>query len=243
MSGTALVSDTAMVMAAGLGTRMLPLTAGTPKPLIEVGGKKLIDYMIEHLADAGIEKAVVNVHYLPDQVEAYLSTRQHPSVTFSDERDLLLETGGGMVKAWRSGLLPDPFYCLNSDNIWIDGPRNTLLDLSDAWDAARMDALLLLVPRERAFEHRGKGDFHLEADGRLRRRARDEDSAPYIFIGAQIASHRLLRDAPEGPFSTNVLWDRALAEGRLYGVVHAGEWFDLGTPEAIAPAEARLERA
>lgn len=243
MSGTALVSDTAMVMAAGLGTRMLPLTANTPKPLIEVGGKKLIDYMIEHLADAGIEKAVVNVHYLPDQVEAYLSTRQHPSVTFSDERDLLLETGGGMVKAWRSGLLPDPFYCLNSDNIWIDGPRNTLLDLSDAWDAARMDALLLLVPRERAFEHRGKGDFHLEADGRLRRRARDEDSAPYIFIGAQIASHRLLRDAPEGPFSTNVLWDRALAEGRLYGVVHAGEWFDLGTPEAIAPAEARLERA
>ena len=243
MSGTALVSDTAMVMAAGLGTRMLPLTAGTPKPLIEVGGKKLIDYMIEHLADAGIEKAVVNVHYLPDQVEAYLRMRQHPSVAFSDERDLLLETGGGMVKAWRSGLLPDPFYCLNSDNIWIDGPRNTLLDLSDAWDAARMDALLLLVPRERAFEHRGKGDFHLEADGRLRRRARDEDSAPYIFIGAQIASHRLLRDAPEGPFSTNVLWDRALAEGRLYGVVHAGEWFDLGTPEAIAPAEARLERA
>ncbi|WP_374589636.1 nucleotidyltransferase family protein [Novosphingobium sp.] len=243
MSGTALVSDTAMVMAAGLGTRMLPLTAGTPKPLIEVGGKKLIDYMIEHLADAGIEKAVVNVHYLPDQVEAYLSTRQHPSVTFSDERDLLLETGGGMVKAWRSGLLPDPFFCLNSDNIWIDGPRNTLLDLSDAWDAARMDALLLLVPRERAFEHRGKGDFHLEADGRLRRRAKDEDSAPYIFIGAQIASHRLLRDAPDGPFSTNVLWDRALAEGRLYGVVHAGEWFDLGTPEAIAPAEARLERA
>ncbi len=243
MNGEALVSDTAMVMAAGLGTRMLPLTAGTPKPLIEVGGKKLIDYMIEHLADAGIEKAVVNVHYLPDQVEAYLSTRQHPSVTFSDERDLLLETGGGMVKAWRSGLLPDPFYCLNSDNIWIDGPRNTLLDLSDAWDAERMDALLLLVPRERAFEHRGKGDFHLEADGRLRRRARDEDSAPYIFIGAQIASHRLLRDAPEGPFSTNVLWDRALAEGRLYGVVHAGEWFDLGTPEAIAPAEARLERA
>jgi len=243
MNGEALVSDTAMVMAAGLGTRMLPLTAGTPKPLIEVGGKKLIDYMIEHLADAGIEKAVVNVHYLPDQVEAYLSTRQHPSVTFSDERDLLLETGGGMVKAWRSGLLPDPFYCLNSDNIWIDGPRNTLFDLSDAWDAERMDALLLLVPRERAFEHRGKGDFHLEADGRLRRRARDEDSAPYIFIGAQIASHRLLRDAPEGPFSTNVLWDRALAEGRLYGVVHAGEWFDLGTPEAIAPAEARLERA
>lgn len=243
MSGKGLVSDTAMVMAAGLGKRMLPLTATTPKPLIEVGGRKLIDYMIEHLADAGIGRAVVNVHYLPEQIEAYLGGRQHPSVVFSDERDELLETGGGMVKAWRSGLLPDPFYCLNSDNIWIDGPRNTLLDLSDAWDAARMDALLLLVPRERAFEHRGKGDFHIEPDGRLRRRGKGEDSAPYIFIGAQIASHRLLRDAPDGPFSTNVLWDRAIAEGRLYGVVHAGEWFDLGTPEAIAPAEARLERA
>ena len=243
MSAQRLVSDTAMVMAAGLGKRMLPLTATTPKPLIEVGGRKLIDYMIEHLADAGIARAVVNVHYLPEQIEAYLSGRQHPSVVFSDERGELLETGGGMVKAWRSGLLPDPFYCLNSDNVWIDGRRNTLLDLSDAWDPARMDALLLLVPRERAFEHRGKGDFHIEPDGRLRRRGKDEDSAPYIFIGAQIASHRLLRDAPEGPFSTNVLWDRAIAEGRLYGVVHAGEWFDLGTPEAIAPAEARLERA
>lgn len=243
MSRGPLASDTAMVMAAGLGKRMLPLTATTPKPLIEVGGRKLIDYMIDHLADAGVAHAVVNVHYLADQVEAYLAGRTSPQVAFSDERAELLETGGGMVRAWRAGLLPDPFFCLNSDNIWIDGPRNTLLDLSDAWDAERMDALLLLVPRERAFEHRGKGDFHLEADGRLRRRARDEDSAPYIFIGAQIASHRLLRDAPEGPFSTNVLWDRALAEGRLYGVVHAGEWFDLGTPEAIAPAEARLERA
>lgn len=243
MSDQRLVSDTAMVMAAGLGKRMLPLTATTPKPLIEVGGRKLIDYMITHLADAGIERAVVNVHYLPEQIEAYLSGRQHPSVVFSDERKELLETGGGMVKAWRSGLLPDPFYCLNSDNVWIDGPRNTLLDLSDAWDPARMDSLLLLVPRERAFEHRGRGDFHIEPDGRLRRRGKDEDSAPYIFIGAQIASHRLLRDAPDGPFSTNVLWDRAIAEGRLYGVVHAGEWFDLGTPEAIAPAEARLERA
>lgn len=243
MSGRVLVSDTAMVMAAGLGKRMLPLTATTPKPLIEVGGKKLIDYMIEHLTDAGIARAVVNVHYLPEQIEAYLSGRQHPSVVFSDERAALLETGGGMVKAWRSGLLPDPFYCLNSDNVWIDGPRNTLLDLSDAWEPARMDALLLLVPRERAFEHRGKGDFHIEPGGRLRRRGKDEDSAPYIFIGAQIVSHRLLRDAPEGPFSTNVLWDRAMAEGRLFGVVHAGEWFDLGTPEAIAPAEAHLKRA
>ena len=240
MSKGPLASDTAMVMAAGLGKRMLPLTANTPKPLIEVGGRKLIDYMIDHLADAGVANAVVNVHYLADQVEAYLAGRTCPQVAFSDERAELLETGGGMVRAWRAGLLPDPFFCLNSDNIWIDGPRNTLLDLSDAWDPDRMDALLLLVPRERAHQHRGKGDFHLEPDGRLRRRAPDEDSAPYIYIGAQIAAHRLLRDAPDGAFSTNRLWDRALNEGRLFGVVHAGEWFDLGTPEAIAPAEARL---
>lgn len=240
MSRSKLVSDTAMVMAAGLGKRMLPLTAHTPKPLIKVGGKALIDYMIEHLADAGIERAVVNVHYLPDQIEEYLSGRHHPEFVFSDEREQLLETGGGMVKAWRGGLLPDPFYCLNSDNIWIDGPRNTLLDLSDQWDPERMDALLLVVPKKRAFEHRGKGDFHLEADGRLRRRGPDEDSAPTIYIGAQIVSHRLLRDAPEGPFSTMVLWERAIAEGRLFGVEHRGEWFDVGTPEAIAPAEAHL---
>lgn len=242
MNGKPLASDTAMVMAAGLGKRMRPLTATRPKPLIEVGGRKLIDYMIAHLAEAGIERAVVNVHYLPEQVEDYLTGYEHPAIEFSDERDELLETGGGMIKAWQAGLLPDPYFCLNSDNIWIDGPRNTLLDLSDAWDPARMDALLLVVPRKRAYEHHGKGDFHLDADGRLRRRGPQEDSAPYIYIGAQIVAHRLLRDAPLGPFSTMKLWERAIVEGRLSGVVHSGEWFDLGTPAAIAPAEARLAR-
>lgn len=240
MSANALVSDTAMVMAAGLGKRMLPLTAERPKPLIEVGGRALIDLMLDHLADAGIKQAVVNVHYLPDQVEAHLAARLHPHVMISDERAALLETGGGLTKAWRAGLLPDPFFCVNSDNVWIDGPRNTLLDLSDAWDGARMDALLLVVPRERAFEHRGKGDFHLEPDGRLRRRGPDEDTAPYIYIGAQVASHRLLRDGPDGAFSTMVLWERAIVEGRLYGVVHAGDWFDVGTPAALGPAAAAL---
>ena len=240
MSANALVSDTAMVMAAGLGKRMLPLTAERPKPLIEVGGRALIDLMLDHLADAGIKQAVVNVHYLPDQVEAHLAARLHPHVMISDERAALLETGGGLTKAWRAGLLPDPFFCVNSDNVWIDGPRNTLLDLSDAWDGARMDALLLVVPRERAFEHRGKGDFHLEPDGRLRRRGPDEDTAPYIYIGAQVASHRLLRDGPDGAFSTMVLWERAIVEGRLYGVIHAGDWFDVGTPAALGPAAAAL---
>ena len=234
----ALASDTAMVMAAGLGKRMLPLTASRPKPLVEVGGRALIDLMLDHLADAGVTRAVVNVHYLPEMVEAHLAQRVAPRVTFSDERELLLETGGGMLRALPQ--LPDPFFCVNSDNVWIDGPRNTLLDLSAAWDPARMDALRLVVPRERAFEHRGKGDFHLDADGRLRRRGPAEDSAPFIYIGAQVVSHRLLRNAPAGPFSTMVLWERARAEGRLYGAEHAGKWLDVGTPAAIAPAAAAL---
>lgn len=235
---SSLVSDTAMVMAAGLGTRMLPLTADRPKPLIEVGGRALIDLMLDHLVDAGVAKAVVNVHYLPELVEAHLAQRPAPRVIFSDEREQLLETGGGMVRAQQ--LLPDPFFCVNSDNVWIDGPRNTLLDLSAAWNPARMDALLLVVPRERAFEHHGKGDFYLAADGKLRRRGPDDASAPYIFIGAQVVSHRLLRNAPAGAFSTMVLWERAMAEGRLFGVVHAGKWYDVGTPAAIAPAAAAL---
>ena len=239
MSRAPLVSDTAMVMAAGLGKRMLPLTATTPKPLIEVAGKKLIDHMIDHLADAGIPRAVVNVHYLPEQIEAYLAGRTDPSVAFSDERDELLETGGGMVKAWRAGLLPDPFFCVNSDNVWLDGPRNALVELSDRWDPAIMDALLLVVPHPRAHHHTGLGDFHLDAAGRITRR-RPGRVAPYIYIGIQIVSHRLLRDAPQGAFSTNMLWQRAIEEGRLYGLVHTGEWFEVGTPEAVAPTEARL---
>lgn len=241
MSRTMLVSDTAMVMAAGLGKRMLPLTEAKPKPLIEVAGRTLIDLMLDHLEDAGIAKAVVNVHYLPEQIEAHLAQRARPVSVISDEREQLLETGGGMLKAWHAGMLPDPFYCVNSDNVWIDGPRNTLLDLSDAWDPERMDALLLVVPRARAYEHRGKGDFHLGPDGRLRRRGPEEVGAPYIYIGAQIVSHRLLRDAPDGPFSTMVLWERAIAEGRLFGVEHQGEWFDVGTPQALEPAAVRLK--
>ena len=239
MSRAPLASDTAMVMAAGLGKRMLPLTATTPKSLIDVAGRKLIDHMIDHLADAGIARAVVNVHYLPEQIEAYLAGRSDPVIVFSDERDELLETGGGMVKAWRAGLLPDPFFCVNSDNVWIDGPRNTLLDLSDAWDPARMDALLLVVRHPVAHNYDGKGDFHLDPIGRISRR-RPGRVAPYIYTGIQLVSHRLLRDAPEGPFSTNLLWTRAIEEGRLFGWVHTGQWFEVGTPAAIGPTEARL---
>ena len=234
---TALVSDTAMVLAAGLGTRMRPLTNDRPKPLVEVGGKPLVDHALDRLAEAGVAKAVVNVHYFADAVEAHLEGRTVPAVTVSDERTLLLETGGGLVKA--QGLLPDPFFCVNSDNVWIDGPRSAFHTLSAAWDPARMDALLLLVSHSGARNFRGKGDFHMDGRGRLTRR-RSARIAPFIFTGIQLVSKRLLQGAPEGPFSTNVLWDRAIDEARLYGAAFTGQWFEVGDPQAIPPTEAAL---
>lgn len=241
MSADMLASDTAMVLAAGLGKRMRPLTATQPKPLVRVAGRPLIDHALDKLESAGIGKAVVNVHYLADALEAHLAVRQAgPQVRVSDERECLLETGGGMARALP--LLPDPFFCLNADNIWLDGPRDVFAELSHYWDAGTMDALLLLVPHARALNYHGKGDFHLDPLGRIRRR-RSGRIAPFIFTGIQLVSHRLLRDAPEGPFSTNVLWSRAIEEGRLYGISHNGLWFEVGDPAAIAPTEAWLTRA
>ena len=234
-----LASDTAMVMAAGLGKRMRPLTATMPKPMVRVAGKPLIDHTLDRLADAGVARAVVNVHYLADALEAHVVGRANPKVTISDERDALLETGGGMVKA--QGLLPDPFFCLNSDNIWLDGPRNAFADLSMLWDAERMDALVMVVPHKRAANFDGPGDFHLDAAGKVSRRQPGR-IAPFIYTGIQLVAQRLLRDAPEGKFSTNILWNRAIEEGRLYGLPFTGEWFEVGTPQAIRPTEDALSR-
>ncbi|MEE1878242.1 nucleotidyltransferase family protein [Altererythrobacter litoralis] len=234
-----LASDTAMVLAAGLGKRMRPLTASQPKPLVRVAGKPLIDHALNRLVEAGVAKAVVNVHYLADALEAHLRARKMPAITISDERKQLLETGGGMLKALPQ--LPDPFFSLNADNIWLEGPRSAFHDLSARWDPAQMDALLLLVPHARAMNFAGQGDFHMDALGRLRRRQQGR-IAPFIFTGIQLVSHRLLRDAPEGPFSTNLLWNRAIEEGRLYGISFTGQWFEVGTPDAIAPTEAALRR-
>jgi MurNAc alpha-1-phosphate uridylyltransferase len=237
------VPPVAMVMAAGLGKRMRPLTATRPKPLVEVAGKTLLDHVLDKLKAAGVREAVVNVHYLPDALEAHLKNRVHGiDIKVSDERDLLLETGGGLARA-----LPlidaDPFLVVNSDNLWVDGPVDTLRLLASAWDEARMDALLLLVPLSRAHCHKGQGDFHMDAGGRLRRR-RAGAVAPFVFTGVQIASRRLLAgDIPEGAFSTNVLWDRAIEAGRLYGVVHEGLWFDIGAPPNIRKAEEILGSA
>lgn len=226
-----------MVLAAGLGKRMRPLTASQPKPMVRVAGKPLIDHTLDRLADAGIARAVVNVHYLPENLEAHLKERTAPEILISDERQLLLETGGGLVKAAEH--LPDPFFCLNSDNIWLDGPRDCFADLSALWDPARMDALLLLVPHKSAFNFRGLGDFNMDAAGRVTRRT-EARLAPFIFSGIQLASKRLLRDAPDGPFSTNVLWSRAIEEGRLFGIPFTGKWFEVGSPEAIRPTEEAL---
>ncbi|MDB5691625.1 MAG: nucleotidyltransferase family protein [Alphaproteobacteria bacterium] len=239
----AAVPATAMVMAAGLGKRMRPLTATRPKPLVEVAGKPLIDHSLERLRAAGVKKAVVNVHYLADALEAHLRNRvEGIEIIVSDERDRLLETGGGLVRA-----LPlidtDPFLVVNSDNLWIDGPVDSLRLLAAGWDDARMDALLLLVPLAHAHCHKGQGDFHMRPDGALRRRRRG-GVAPFVFTGVQMVSKRLLDGVlPEGPFSTNLLWDRAIEEKRLFGAVHQGLWFDIGAPPNIRKAEEILGAA
>jgi len=227
---------TAMLMAAGLGKRMRPLTATRPKPLVKVAGRPLMDHALERLEAAGIERVIVNVHYLPDTIIAHMKARKSSmEVLISDERDKLLETGGGLMKV--AALLGDePFLCANSDNLWVDGPRDSIAMLADLWDDARMDALLLVVPHARANCHGGPGDFHMAADGRLSRR-KPCHIAPFVFTGVQIMSPRLLTDPPGDVFSTNIFWNRAIEAGRLYGASHQGLWFDVGTPRAIPMVE------
>ncbi|MEO6092340.1 MAG: nucleotidyltransferase family protein [Novosphingobium sp.] len=241
MTGSGLASDTAMVLAAGLGTRMRPLTASRPKPLVRVAGRALIDYGLDALAAAGVAKAVVNAHYLADALEAHLRRRDGaPEIAISDERGQLLETGGGMVKA--AAMLPDPFFALNSDNIWLDGPRDAFRELSAAWRPERMDCLMLLVSHPRSFNYHGMGDFHLDPLGLITRRQPGR-IAPFIWTGIQLVAQRLLRGAPEGPFSTNLLWQRAIEERRLYGISHTGLWFEVGEPGAVPATEAVLTGA
>ncbi|WP_108809914.1 sugar phosphate nucleotidyltransferase [Sphingorhabdus sp. Alg231-15] len=233
--------ETAMVMAAGLGKRMRPLTATRPKPLIKVAGKPMIDHCLDKLWEAGVMKVVVNAHYLPDALEAHLGSVNYPfDIRISDEREQLMETGGGMVQA--APLIDeDVFFALNSDNLWTDGPTNNLQRLEQRWNDDEMDALLLLVPQTSAHNYKGAGDFNVDDLGRVSRRLPDRQ-APFIYTGIQLLSKRLLRDAPGGPFSTNILWSRAIEEGRLFGLVHEGSWFEVGSPDAIAPTEAALAR-
>jgi N-acetyl-alpha-D-muramate 1-phosphate uridylyltransferase len=223
-----------MILAAGLGTRMRPLTLTTPKPLIMARGKTLLDHALNELPPAGIGRAVVNVHYLADAIEAHVAVRTDLNISISDERGQLLETGGGVRKALP--LLGDVFAVLNADNIWRANGTAALAQLLPHWDADKMDALLLLTPRSSAIGYSRAGDFELAADGRLARRS--GQSAPYVYASIQIAKAPVFAALPEGPVSTNIAWDACLVRGRLYGHVFDGIWCDIGTPESIALAQA-----
>jgi N-acetyl-alpha-D-muramate 1-phosphate uridylyltransferase len=228
----------AIVLAAGLSTRMQPITDRMPKPLVPVGGKPLIDYALDRLAEAGVEQAVVNVHYRADAMERYLAARQRPRIVISDERDGLLGTGGGVFKAL-AHLGEAPFFCMNSDTLWIDGVKPNLLRLVEAFDPEQMDALLLLAPTIGSIGYEGFGDFAMQADGRLRRRA-EREVVPFVYASAALLSPALFKDVPTGPFALTVLFDRAAEAGRLHGLRIDGVWMHVGTPEAIEAAEAAL---
>lgn len=222
-----------------MGSRMRHLTADRPKPLVAVAGTTLLDRVLDRLATAGITRAVVNVHYLASQIEDALSHRTEPAITISDERSALLDTGGGVLKALPE-LGPQPFIVHNADTIWQEAEGgHALTSLIAAWRDADMDTLLLLARRDDALGYDGAGDFHCDADGRIRRRQSSETAA-YTFAGVSIAHPRLFADAPAGAFSLNVLWDRAIANGRAFGTPLAGRWMHVGTPEAVADADRAL---
>jgi MurNAc alpha-1-phosphate uridylyltransferase len=228
----------AIVLAAGLGTRMRPYNGHIPKPLVQIGGKSLIDYSLDRLADAGVQRAVVNVHHLADALERHLASRTRPQIVISDERDVLLGTGGGIAKALPQ-LGDKPFYLVNSDTVWLDGVRPNFVRLAEAFDADTMDALLLLAPVTDSIGYSGRGDFAMLPDGRLRRRGENE-VVPFVYAGAAILAPALFAGAPQGAFPLTSLFDRADADGRLFGLRLEGVWMHVGTPEAVAAAEAAI---
>lgn len=227
----------AMVLAAGRGERMRPITDTTPKPLIEVGGITMLDRMLDSLARAGVEKAVVNAWHLGEQIDSQVSGRDTPAVTVVHETELL-ETGGGVANAL-SLLGDDAFYVANSDVLILDGVEPAAKRLAAAWRDDVMDAVLLMQRTVHAFGYDGKGDYIIAPDSRLTRRT-ERQIAPYLFAGLQILHPRLFEDYPAGPFSLNRLYDRAQKDGRLYGVVHDGEWLHVGTPHALEAVERHL---
>lgn len=226
---------TAMVLAAGLGTRMRPLTDHKPKPLVEVAGKPLLDHVLDRLKDVGVTKAVVNVHYLGDQIIDHVAARAQPKVLISDERDKALGTGGGVKKA-----LPllgnEPFFHMNADTMWIDGVQPNLDRLAEAFDPARMDILLLMAPTASSIGYDGSGDYTMMPDGTLRKR-KENQVVPFVFAGVAILSPSIFKDAPEGDFSLTKLFDAAAEQERLYGLRLEGVWMHVGTPDAVHSAE------
>ena len=225
-----------MVLAAGLGKRLRPVTDTLPKPLVKIGGKPMIDWGLDCLEEAGVEKAVVNVHYLADQVEAHLESRSSPHIVFSDERALLLESGGGIIKALP--LLGDnPFFLINSDTFWLEGEKANLLRLSEMFNSDSMDMLLMLVTPGQATGYEGKGDFSMDMNNRLRRPLPDE-TVPYVYAGAAIIHPRVFKGAIAEPHSLNRQFNEAIAQGRLFGMPMQGQWLTVGTPDSIPAAEA-----
>ena len=232
------VPRSAIVLAAGLGTRMRPYNGHVPKPLVTVGGRSLIDYGLDRLAEAGVERAIVNVHHLADAVERHLASRQRPRIIISDEREILLGTGGGIAKALPQ-LGAAPFFLVNSDTLWLDGLKPNFARLAENFDTGAMDALLLLAPSVGSLGYQGRGDYTMRDDGRLRRRSENE-VAPFIYAGAAILAPALFAGAPQGAFGLTSLFDHAAETGRLFGLRLDGLWMHVGTPEAVAAAEAAL---
>ncbi len=241
MADKTMKPNRAIVLAAGLGTRMRPYNGHVPKPLVRIGGKSLIDYSLDRLADAGVERVVVNVHHLADAVERHLASRKRPHIVISDERAELLGTGGGIAKALPQ-LGDAPFFLVNSDTVWLDGVKPNFARLADAFDPATMDALLLLAPTAESIGYGGRGDFAMLPDGRLRRRG-EREVVPFVYAGAAILSPALFAGAPAGAFPLTPLFDRAGAKDRLFGLRLEGLWMHVGTPEAVAAAEAALAAA
>jgi MurNAc alpha-1-phosphate uridylyltransferase len=230
--------DTAVILSAGLGTRMRPLTDSTPKPLLPLGGKPILAHTLERLREAGVKRIIVNAHYLAAQVEAFLRPYENVTVTHEGE---LQDTGGAVTAMRAKGLLPEaPFYVVNGDSYWVDGPSPTLPRLERTFAAGGSDVVLLLARAAGAVAETGQGDFLWPRDGSLRRRG-ERDVAPYLYAGVQLVSPALFSPSPSEPFSMNLLWDRALAASRLDAIVHDGVWFHLSTPEDLARAQATLD--
>ncbi len=230
--------DRAMVLAAGKGLRLRPITLSRPKPLVEVAGKAMLDGVLDHLAAAGVGEAVVNAHHLAHMIEGHLRGRASPPRTHLSREAALLETGGG-VRAALPLLGERPFFVVNGDVIWRDGKVPALRRLAEAFEEARMDALLLLQATTGAVGYEGPGDFVMDQVGRLRRRPEGE-VAPFLFAGVQILAPRLFAGAPEGAFSLNLLYDSAAAAGRLFGLRHDGTWYHVGTPADLGLVEAAM---
>jgi N-acetyl-alpha-D-muramate 1-phosphate uridylyltransferase len=225
----------AMVLAAGLGKRMRPLTDVVPKPLVRLNGKALIDHVLDRIVAAGIPHAVVNIHHQADALESHLKKRERPRITISNERRKLLDTGGGVKKAL-SRFADEPFLIHNSDSVWIEGVGANLERLFRAFDPEGMDSLMLVAAASASLGCDGCGDFIMASDGRLRR-PEERKLAPFVFTGVSIAHPRLFDEAPDGRFSLNLLWDRAIDAGRLYGIRLDGIWMHVGSPEALVQAE------